>query len=446
MRVGPELSTLTPKVARVARWATIGAVTSGAQVAVQLAGFVAGVLVIRILTPHEYAYYTIAYTGLGTMIALSDGGISHATLAQAGAVWREPRSLGGVLAAGLSLRRRFAIPAAAVALSLVWLLLRRHEATPFEALLVALSIVPVFALGVTTQLLEIVPRLHQQIGALQSMQLANNVARAALVAAILPWWPLAAIATLTAAVPQTVVNWRLRRLASAHADWHGLEDLGARRKIVAQVMRTLPGSVFYAFSSQITVWLISVFGRTEAVAAVGALSRVAAVLNILGAVFAVLVVPRFSRLPDADTARVRRRYWQALLCLALVGALPVAAIIAFPQAVLSVLGPQYRDFAYEAGLMGASCMVAVLTAGAYSLGASRGIVANPWLTISVGIGLQAALIVALPIGTAAGVIWLGLLTEAGMLLVLLVHFALASRRGTRVGTPESSPSSSGHTS
>lgn len=50
------------------------ALTGGAQILVQAIGFISGIMVIRLLSPQQYAYYTLANTVLGTMVVLADGG------------------------------------------------------------------------------------------------------------------------------------------------------------------------------------------------------------------------------------------------------------------------------------------------------------------------------------------------------------------------------------
>jgi hypothetical protein len=99
------------KQRRRSEWARSALFTSAAQAAVQLLAFVAGIVVIRILEPEQYAYYTIAVTALGAMTTLTDGGIGGGVLAQGGMVWQDRHKLGAVIAAALDLRKRFALAA-----------------------------------------------------------------------------------------------------------------------------------------------------------------------------------------------------------------------------------------------------------------------------------------------------------------------------------------------
>lgn len=82
-------------------------ITGGAQVLVQLTGLISGILIIRLLPTNEYAFYTLANTMLGTLAVLAGGGISTGGMSEGGKVWRDKARLGGVLATGLKLRRKF---------------------------------------------------------------------------------------------------------------------------------------------------------------------------------------------------------------------------------------------------------------------------------------------------------------------------------------------------
>jgi hypothetical protein len=126
--------------------------TGAAQAGIQLLAFASGLLVIRYLPLQEYAYYTIANAVLGTLIVLTDSGISQGVMARGGKVWTNAHALGAVLASGLQLRRRFGWFAAAISLPLLWLLLRRQGASTGMTALVTFSIVPLFLSTLTGQL------------------------------------------------------------------------------------------------------------------------------------------------------------------------------------------------------------------------------------------------------------------------------------------------------
>src|SRR5262245_11317298 len=135
----PLIRMLALKLDHIGRWSRLAAATTAAQATVQFLSLVAGILIVRSLSPEEYAYFTIANATLGAMTVLSDSGIGNAMLALAGPVWQDRRKLGAVLATAISLRRYFAVPVALALLPIGWVLLRQHDASPAHALLILLS-------------------------------------------------------------------------------------------------------------------------------------------------------------------------------------------------------------------------------------------------------------------------------------------------------------------
>ncbi len=409
-------------------WARQGVFTAGAQAAVQVLGFISGIIVIRSLPPEQYAYYTIAYTALGVLTVLTDSGIGNAVLARGGQVWQDRARLGAVLATGLALRRQLAIFVLAVCLPLTALMLRKQDAPWGEALLITASILPLFAATVTGQLLEAVPRLHQQLLPLQRIQIIANLARAAVILPILMRWPFAAAALAVAAAPQWWANLRLRRLADRQTDWRVAPDPTTRGQLLAQIRRTMPAAIYYAISGQLTIWLASIFGAASTVAAAGALGRLAMIMSVLSSAFSILVVPRFARIPAADQSLILRRYWQSQGMFAAACALPIMALALFPEPALALLGPHYAGLAREAVLMAVCTAVGMMSGVAYVLGTARGVVAPPWVMLPYCIVGQIALILLIPLDSLAGVIWIGVLSTASQWLLHTAYFLRTARR------------------
>ncbi len=407
--------------------ARIALLMGGTQAAVQLLGFASGLLVIRLLAPEQYAFYTIANAVLGAMTVMADGGIGSGVMAHGGRVWHDRLKLGVVLSTGLGLRRKLALVVAIVALPILLALLRRQGAGWMQALLVSAAVYPLFLASMTGSLLEAVPRLHQNLLLLQTTQIYANLSRAILLVVFVTLWPLAVVAVFAAALPQWWNNWRLRAIAQSGADWQVPPDPEVREQLLAQLQRTLPASAFYAFSGQLTVWMITLFGQASSVAAVGALSRLVMVLGILTTTFGLLAVPRFARLPVEDHTRIRRRYWQSQAVLCAACGVPVVALGCFPGFAVALLGPHYRGLEQEALLMALSGLAATLAGAAYSLAAARGIVAPPWKAIPISLALQLSLVLALPLDTIAGVIWLGLLSSAGQWILQVAYFERSHR-------------------
>src|SRR5690606_2402187 len=129
---------------RISEWSKLIVITGSSQILIQALGFISGILVIRLLSIHEYALYTLANTMLGTLTILADGGISTGTMALGGKVWRDRDELGKVVATGLDLRKKFAVGSLLVSVPILIYLLRHHEASWLMTVLIVLSLIPAF--------------------------------------------------------------------------------------------------------------------------------------------------------------------------------------------------------------------------------------------------------------------------------------------------------------
>ena len=285
-----------PKNARIIEWGKLISITGSAQILVQALALISGILIIRLLPTKEYAYYTLVNTMLGTMGVLADSGVGDGVLSQGGKVWQDSKKLGAVIATGLDLRKKFAFASLLLVLPVLIYMLLHHGASITMALLLSLCLIPSFFVALSTSILEMAPKLHQDILPLQKNQIGLNIGRLVLVSLTLFLFPFAFIAISAASLPQIWANLRLRKISAAVADKNQEADPIVRTEIMKIVRRTMPGAVYFCFSSQITTWLISIFGTTDNLAQVGALGRLAVILNVFTAMFSTLVIPRFARL------------------------------------------------------------------------------------------------------------------------------------------------------
>lgn len=396
--------------------------TGSAQAAIQALWLLSGLIVIRLLPVNEYAWYTIANATLGTLIVLTDCGITQGVMAQAGRVWQSRDAAGGVLVVGMSLRRQLGAAVALLSMPVLYILLRQQGASPGTSLLTAASIIPLFLSALSTQILEVVPRLHQRLGDLQRIQLAGAGLRLVAATGLVTLLPYAWLANLGAGLGQAWAAWRVRKLGTTLANMESAPDLAARAQILHQVRRTAPSAVYYAFAGQISVWLISILGSTESVAQVGALGRLAAIFNVITAVFTLVFVPRFARMRADSTSGPLQRYWQVQLAMVSALGAVVVLVSLFPHLTLAILGPDYAQLTREVVLAAAGGALGVLSGSAYALGSARGVVMPPWFVVPAAILAQAILIASLPISTVTGVLLLGVLTNLTFWLMHALYF------------------------
>jgi len=400
---------------KIIHWARLITITGSAQILIQAIALVSGILIIRILPTSEYALYTLVNTMLGTMTVLADGGISAGVMAQGGGVWQQRDKLGSVMVTGLNLRKKFAIVSLLVALPILFYLLLHHGASLLKATIIVLCLIPAFTAALSDSLLEISLKLRQDINPLQRNQIWVNVLRLIFIAPMLltPW---AGAAILLAGIPRMMGNFKLRKLAGKHVDWSQKSDPEVQKQILSVVRRIMPGCLYFCFSSQLTIWLMSLFGATAAVAQLGALSRISLMLTVIGSLFNILIVPRFARLPN-EKKSLLGRYFGVIFLIAIINGVILMFVWFFPTQILWILGDRYKNLDRELFLCLAGSCLMLISSVSYSLYTNRGWVINPIIGIPLHLLIMVGGLFFLNVRTLDGVLIFNIVIEVVNLFV-----------------------------
>ena len=101
----------------------------------------------------------------------------------------------------------------------------------------------------------------------------------------------------------------LRKYAAAQVDRHAPENPEDKAEILRLTKHLAANAVFYCVQGQITVFLISFFGRqATSVAEVGALGRLAMIFTVISNLLTNVFVPAFARCGRRDRFRAGRQY------------------------------------------------------------------------------------------------------------------------------------------
>jgi hypothetical protein len=410
-----------PKYSRAVEWGKLISLTGSAQMLVQGIALISGIFIIRLLPTEEYALYTLANTMLGTISLLADGGISTGTLATGGKVWQDPVALGKVVVTGMEMRKKFAVASLAISLPILFYLLISHGATWLSSILIAVSLIPAFYAALSDNLLEIPLKLNQDITPLQKNQVAANIARILMLVASLFFLPFTFIAILANGLPRIWANIKLRKVGERFADYSQSSDPAVKKEILQMVKRTMPSAIYFCVSSQITIWLISIYGNTASIAKIGALGRLAVVLTIFTTLFSTLIVPRFARLSD-DPKVLLSRFIQIVLLLFGMSALICGFVYVFPTQVLYILGKNYGDLHEEILLITISGCIGMVGGITYSLSVARGWILPPTVHISVSIIAQALLIYFMDLSDTTNVLMFSIINVGIGLIMSSFYF------------------------
>ena len=360
------------------------AITGSSQLLVQLLGFIGGIFIIRTLPLEEYAWYVLANTTLGIITVLGDGGISQGVITEGGKVWQDKEKLGEVLSTGLGLRRRFAMISVALSTPLLFYLLRENNASWTTAVIISLSLIPAFYSSLSDILLQVVPKLHNNIGELQRNQIEVSFLRLIFLVTSLLLIPLTYIAILCNGLSRMYGNIRLKKIAEKNIYLEAEENLEVRKNILYMVKRILPGSIYYALSGQLVIWLISIFGKTVEIAQIGALMRYTILFGLFSTIISTVIVPDFSKLREHGDY-IRKRYISYLAFLFALILIILLLVFVFSDTFLWALGDNYSGLKKEFILVMLAAGLKFLSGSMFSIGAARGWPTPPSLLIPINI-------------------------------------------------------------
>ena len=430
--------TRTQPYARVLEWIRLVLLTTAGQAIVQVTGFISGIIIIRLLTTEEYALYTLANTFLGTMTMLADSGISSGVLAQGGKVWQNRQELGVVLATGLHLRRRFGLLTLITITPMMVYFLSVHGAAPLTIVLIVAAVIPAFFAALSDSILEMPPRLHQDIRPLQRNQAEVSIGRLLLSALVLSVFPFTWLALLASSVPRIYGNFRLRRISGVFAAPAASPDAEVRKEVVKGVSRTLPIVIYHCISGQIAIWLVSILGTTANVSELGALGRIAILFNVFTVLFSTLIVPRFSRMENRRGALLRSfALIQGVLLLVSLGLM--LGVWIFSGQILWVLGNQYAGLTTELLLMGLLSCSGLLAGISSQLVISRGWFIRPYYLIGINFSATVLSLTVFQIRTLTDILYFNtILTAISYLLALGYGLHSIYRKTEAGGDPQPS--------
>jgi hypothetical protein len=404
---------------KILDWGKLIGFTGGTQFLIQGIGLIAGILTVRLLSIKEYAFFTLANTMLGALAVVSDGGISSGVMSEAGKKWTDKEHVGKVLSTGLIIRKRFALIALLFTLPFLTYLLLDNGAKPWQVFLIVLAMVPSFFATISDSLLEIPLKINQAIMPLQKNQMLASIGRLLLSFTSLFFFPFSFIALLSNCIPRLWANIKLRKIILPYAASINIEDQQIKASIMSVVKRSMPGSIYFVFSGQINVWILSLIGNTNGLAQIGAIGRISVLFSTLSLIGSTLITPRFSRLP-MDSTILKKRFF-AIQLIGLIACIFLLTMVSLMQSqFLYILVNQYKGLELELIINIASSLMGIMIGLSFGLVLSRGWVIYPLVSISINILAFVIGVVLFDVRTLLGVSYLTLLQGSVMYLQLLV--------------------------
>jgi O-antigen/teichoic acid export membrane protein len=409
----------TPVIRRALHRARVIGNFAFVQAVVQVVGFLSGILLIRHLDQREYAYFTIANTMQGTLNVLADIGITIGLVSIGGRVWHDRHRFGQLVNTALGLRRKLgALAVLGVVPILYFLLVRNGASVSYTVILIGAVLV-----GLSVQLsigvLSVVPRLRSDISRIQTIDLTGALARFLALVALMYLFLSGAVALAVGAATLLLQYWMLRRYVARVIDLRAPENAEDRAAMLGFIKSQAANAIFFCLQGQITIFLISIFGRqVSSIAEVGALGRLAMIFAVLSNLLTNVFAPAFARCQSP-----RRLRWQYGAIVGGVGCFSLVVLGAaalFPSEFLFVLGSKYSHLEKELLFMVGGVVLTALASTLWSLNAAKAWIAGSWLYIPLTLITQIALIPVTDFSSVNGVLVFSLFSAIPSLLLNLV--------------------------
>lgn len=400
------------------------------QAGVQIIGFSGGILLVRWLPQREYAFFTIANAMQATLMLLADIGISVGLISIGGRVWQDRHRFGELINTGLAARRKLAAAAAIIVAPILYAMLTKNGASSTYTLLLIVVVLAGFSIQLAVDIYSVVPRLHSDIGRIQKIDFICAIVRLLLILGLVYLFATAGLAVAIASATFLLQYFLLRAYAAKIVDLKADENAEDRREMLRLIKNLAANALFYCFQGQITVFLISFFGRhTSSVAEVGALGRLAMIFTVLMNMLTNIFVPAFARCQDKH--KLRYLYAGIAGVVILFSAIVLGSAALFPEQFLLVLGNRYTHLHHELLLMIGVAVITALSGTLWLLNASKAWIAGAWLYIPLTLATQIALVPFTDFSSVAGVLVFNLISIAPSLLLNLAM----SYRGFRTFAP-----------
>lgn len=409
----------TPVIRRALHRARVVGNFAFVQGVVQVISFLSGILLIRRLDQREYAYFTIANTMQGTLNILADIGISIALVSIGGRVWQDRHRFGQLVNTALGLRRKLGFVAVIVVAPVTYYLLARNGASTGYTAVLIVAVLVGLAVQLSIGVLSVVPRLRSDIGRIQTIDLTGAVARFLALVALMYLFLNGGVALAVGSATLLLQYWMLKRYVAGVIDVNAPENAEDRAAMLGFIRSQAANAIFFCLQGQITVFLISIFGRhVSSIAEVGALGRLAMIFAVLSHLLANVFAPAFARCHEKQ--RLRWQYAAIVGAVALFSLAIIATALFFPRAFLFVLGGKYSHLDHELLLMVGGAVVTAMASTLWSLNAAKAWIAGSWLYIPLTLATQLALIPFTDFGSVPGVLIFNLVSAIPSLLLNII--------------------------
>ncbi len=415
------------------RWGTLIARFLTGQAAVQLVNLITGFLILRFLSLHEYAVYTLASLLQSVASVGSDLGVSNAVVSIGAPIREDVPAFSALLRSALRLRRRFFARELPVVVILAYVLLRGTEdRISVMVAVILLAMVTAWVQQSVTLGVSVLNTHHDSSG-LTRTGVGAALCRLILVAVFCRVVPHALTALAINLAGMLLNALLLSRLCRRYVSPESRDEENFAPRLLAFARPLMPGVVYYMLQGQISLFLLGIAGATGPVAQVGALGRLGQAIGILTMVNAFFIQPYFARI--GNYRDFTKRSLQTIAALLLFFGAVTASSWLFPGIWLALLGPKYGGLERELVIALAGAQLTVAGGIIFTMVIATRVTRGQWIQIPLGLGTQVAFLAANGLKSTHDALMMNLLPAVAVLALecgLLARVLSSWRRHGRV--------------
>lgn len=388
------------------RWSLKIASYASLNILGRIVQMISAFMVVRALSKTDYAWYSLANNLVGALGMFTVTGIGTGLMPVAGEVAHDRLKLGAVMASASRFRTSLLLVGSLTGIPVFVHLLLHSDCSIFKTSVLVVAALISVLISIASQVFSTPLSLARQYSVPQWETIMNSSLRllfiSALIGAGMADSMTVMIVTVLAPLP-SVFGWLLPK-ARPYAAFEQSADPTATKRLKKHFIVGLPTSLTYLFEAQIATFIIGFMGNIDKVADLGAIGRIALILQVPLAIASGVLLPRMSAEQDQG------RLWKMWISSSLLAVLSGGAVLfggwLLRHPLLMLLGPAYSGLEYELVFYLAfqvfSFVVTVISMPVQS----KGWVKHSWIRPVLVFGSQAIAACFLDLSTVNGAIGL----------------------------------------
>lgn len=407
----------------------------GAQILFQVMGFGISLISVRALTKPEYAIYTILAAVQGMLSNTSNSGIMTGFKKIGSENWENSTNLAVLIKTTLDVRK-YLVGIAFITVGIyAYVLLDNQGVGSFEICIFLFALLVIIFPETNMVIFREAILLKGKFLIVQNAALLKQFLRLAPLLALFLFFK--GYITIKIILAITIVATWIAHRVLKHKTLKILDfpktkiNPDYRKVLLKYVKLNWHNSMFYAFKEQISIFFLGLFGTSDNLANLGALSRFGLIFLGVSAIMTNIVGPAFS------TAKSKPKLLKIIknttLLLLAVSILTVVIGYLFADEMLWVLGDGYSGLRYELILILLLSLINVSFASINALNNARG-----WIQFSpkfeIPVNIISILIGAFifDISTVAGTIYLAMLASSATLLLYIANLVYGLKHSPNI--------------